>query len=43
MRGRRQTLIATTLWGAMTGVMAAMLVLAFRWVIEDGGWCSSSR
>jgi len=29
-------LIATTFWGAATGVGAALLVLAFRWLIEDG-------
>lgn len=33
---RQQALIATTLWGAATGAAAALLVLAFRWLIEDG-------
>ncbi|MCG6967713.1 MAG: chloride channel protein [Chromatiaceae bacterium] len=32
----QSALIATTLWGAATGAAAALLVLAFRWVIEDG-------
>jgi len=34
--GRQQALIATTFWGTLTGALAALMVLAFRWVIEDG-------
>jgi len=33
---QQRALIATTLWGAATGALAALVVLAFRWVIEDG-------
>lgn len=33
---QQRALIATTLLGAVAGAVASLLVLAFRWVIEDG-------
>ena len=32
----RRSLIPNTFWGALSGLLAALTVLAFRWVIEDG-------
>lgn len=33
---RQRALVATTLLGAATGMVAALAVLGFRWLIEDG-------